>query len=252
MMRLQACLPQSWWEFAVEHAVYCYNRTPLRHLEWQTPYTVLKNEVPDISHLRVFGCSAYVHIPEACCVNKLAPKHENMIYIGQTEGIKAYKFMHISNNQVFTSTMALFDETIFPKCVNERVRGTTHLNEPVKEQPPIDARHLPPQPIPNGSDNDMPNCCPPKHKRESTSDHNGDSVSRTDHLVHYTRVNYDSTLPSFLCLSRSATYGLSSGPFPLLCYLFPPTRALYHDMYYHLTTFPSVPFYTLLLLGPVS
>ncbi len=26
-MHLDACLPQSWWEFAVNHAAYCYNRT---------------------------------------------------------------------------------------------------------------------------------------------------------------------------------------------------------------------------------
>ena len=84
-MCLQACLSQSWWEFAVEHAVHCYNHTPLHRLKWQTPYAALKNEVPNISHLRIFGCGAYVHIPEARRVDKLAPKSENMIYIGHTE-----------------------------------------------------------------------------------------------------------------------------------------------------------------------
>src|SRR5260370_36845465 len=174
-MRLEACLPQSWWEFAVQQPVHCYNCTPLRRLKWQTPYTALKNEIPDISHLRVFRCGAYVHIPEARRINKLAPKSENMIYLGHTEGIKAYKFMRVSNNQVFTSTTALFDETIFPKCVNGRVRGTTRLNEPLEEQPPIDAGPLPPQPIPSGTDDDTPYCHPPKHKKESASDHDSDS-----------------------------------------------------------------------------
>ena len=32
-MRLEACLPQSWWEFAVLHAVHVYNRTPLKRLK---------------------------------------------------------------------------------------------------------------------------------------------------------------------------------------------------------------------------
>jgi transposase InsO family protein len=50
-MRHEACLPQSWWEFAVQHATHVYNRTPLRHLEWRTPYQLLNGEVPDISHL---------------------------------------------------------------------------------------------------------------------------------------------------------------------------------------------------------
>ena len=50
-MRLEACFPQSWWEFAVEHAVHLYNRTPIRRLNWWTPYELLYKRQPDISHL---------------------------------------------------------------------------------------------------------------------------------------------------------------------------------------------------------
>jgi hypothetical protein len=175
-MRLEACLPDSWWEFAVEHAVHIYNRTPLYRLGWQTPFMNLHGEVPDISHLRVFGCGAYVHIPEARRANKLSPKSEPMIYIGHTEGIKAYKFMR-GTNQVYTSNTALFDETIFPRCDKQRVRGTTRLNEPIGNQPPIDAEddQSKTQPIPSGTDDDQPSYHTPKirHKRESAPDHDG-------------------------------------------------------------------------------
>jgi transposase InsO family protein len=50
-MRLDACLPQSWWEFAVLHTTHVYNRMPLRQTKWETPYTNLHGEAPDISHL---------------------------------------------------------------------------------------------------------------------------------------------------------------------------------------------------------
>ena len=50
-MRLQACLPQSWWEFALDHATHVYNRTPIRHLAWKTPYEILNNEKPTVNHL---------------------------------------------------------------------------------------------------------------------------------------------------------------------------------------------------------
>ena len=40
-IRLDACLPQMWWNFAVEYAVHIYNRTPVRRLEWRTPFEVL-------------------------------------------------------------------------------------------------------------------------------------------------------------------------------------------------------------------
>jgi len=85
-MRYLACLPQSWWEFSVEHAVHVYNRTPLRRLNWQTPFQLLWGERPTIDHLRVFGCGAYVFIPAETRANKLAPKSELMTYLGNAPG----------------------------------------------------------------------------------------------------------------------------------------------------------------------
>ena len=32
-LRLQACLPPSWWEFALDHATHVYNRMPMKRLE---------------------------------------------------------------------------------------------------------------------------------------------------------------------------------------------------------------------------
>jgi len=29
---IEACIPQSWWEFSVENTMHCYNRTPVKHL----------------------------------------------------------------------------------------------------------------------------------------------------------------------------------------------------------------------------
>ena len=138
---LEACLLQSWWEFAVLHATHCYKRTPISRLKWQTPFAVLNNEIPDISHLRVFGCGAYVHIPESCQLNKLSPKSKLMIYLGRQSGMKADVFMR-KPNTLFYSDKALFDELHFPKCSSERsqgkVRGVTQLDEPPSIQPPHD------------------------------------------------------------------------------------------------------------------
>jgi transposase InsO family protein len=77
-----ACLLDSWWEFSLEHAVHVYNRTPMRRLQWKTSHKVLKGEVLDISHLCIFGCGAYVYLPEAICQNKQAPWSKLMVYLG--------------------------------------------------------------------------------------------------------------------------------------------------------------------------
>lgn len=160
-MRLDACLPESWWEFAVLHAVHVYNRTPVRRLEWRTPYEALHGKIPQVSHLRVFGCAAYVHIPEERRVNKLSPKSELMVYIGHTEGIKAYTFMRLSKNTVYTGATALFDENMFPKCETTKKRGFTRLEEPVEQH------GSPPKPTPfDGDDGDTPHRPPPSTPME--------------------------------------------------------------------------------------
>ena len=136
-MRHDACIPQSWWEFSVLHALHIYNRTPLRRHKWRTPFTVLNDRIPDLSHLQVFGCGAYVHIPKETRTNALSPKSELMVYLGRPEGIKGNTFMRLSNNTLFTADTALFDETIFPMCDKKtRIRGVTRLNEPRAQHPP--------------------------------------------------------------------------------------------------------------------
>jgi hypothetical protein len=76
-----------------------------------------------------------VHISKETWVNVLSPKSELMVYLGCTEGIKASTFMQLSNNTVYTSTTALFDETLFLKCKKSSPKGTTCLNEPKAPKP---------------------------------------------------------------------------------------------------------------------
>ena len=88
-----ACLPQNWWEFCVEYMVHVYNQTPMHCHNWQTPFEVLKRDKPDISHLRVMGCRAYIFIPEEVCVKKLASRAELMTFLGYTNGTKGFHYM---------------------------------------------------------------------------------------------------------------------------------------------------------------
>ena len=55
----EACLPQSYWEFSVEFTIHVYNRTPVKHIARRTPFEVLNSKIPEISHLRVFGCRVW-------------------------------------------------------------------------------------------------------------------------------------------------------------------------------------------------
>ena len=110
-MRLQACLPQSWWEFALDHATHVYNRTPMCRLNWQTPYQMVNGDKPTIDHLRVFGCGAYVFIPAEVHKDKLAPKSKAMVYLRTHPGGKGWIFMHGPNSTVFSAAQATFNDT---------------------------------------------------------------------------------------------------------------------------------------------
>ncbi len=122
-----AGLLDSWWEFAVLLALHIYTRTPIKCLNWLTPYEKLHGEAPTINHLRVFGCGTYVHIPPETWKNKLAPKSELMIYLGVAPGDHGNIFMCLPNNVLYTSAHALFDESMCPKCADRNKRLLTHL-----------------------------------------------------------------------------------------------------------------------------
>ena len=57
-------LGQEFWAEVVDIACYLVNRSPLSMLEDKTPQEVWTGKKPSLSHLRVFGCDAYVHVPK--------------------------------------------------------------------------------------------------------------------------------------------------------------------------------------------
>jgi hypothetical protein len=57
------------------------NRTPTATVHGKTPEEKFTCKKPDVSHLRVFGCIAYVHVLDEKR-SKLDPKAEKCIFIG--------------------------------------------------------------------------------------------------------------------------------------------------------------------------
>ena len=139
MLHFHTCLPESWWEFSVNHVVYLYNRTPIKRLDWITPFEKIEGETPDVSNFKVYGCAAYVYLPPKVRKNKLSPKSELMIFLGFEDGYKGYLFMHLPKNSLFRGATAIFAESVFPKCDNS-VLGSSLLppslidnDEPVED-----------------------------------------------------------------------------------------------------------------------
>lgn len=58
-------LPAYMWGEAVRQSVYVLNRLPTSILKGKTPYKAWTGEKPDLSHIRVFGCTSVMKIPTA-------------------------------------------------------------------------------------------------------------------------------------------------------------------------------------------
>jgi len=102
-------ISNSFWAEAVNTAVYLKNRCPTKQLVFKTPFEVLHDYKPDVSHFKVFGCTAFAHIPKANR-RKLDAKSIKCVFIGYCTDQKAYKLFDPSSHKLFASRDVVFHE----------------------------------------------------------------------------------------------------------------------------------------------
>jgi len=73
--------------------------SPSSPLEDKTPQEVWTGKKPSLSHLKVFGCDAYVHVPKKERT-KLDCKSERCIFIGYKDDLKGYKLWNLVTRKV--------------------------------------------------------------------------------------------------------------------------------------------------------
>ena len=83
-------IPMHLWVEAARTTVYVQNRTPHIFLQNKTPKEVFSGKKPEVSHLRIFGCPMYIHIPNDKRT-KLDPSGKKGIFVGYSESSKAYR-----------------------------------------------------------------------------------------------------------------------------------------------------------------
>ena len=107
----QSGLPMTCWGLAIETASYIRNRCPCSsNNNFLTPYEVIFQEAPDLSHLRVFGSRWYYHIPSELR-NKVQPKAMEGIFAGYDMLNRSYRILPVSDPQtIVLSRDVIFDE----------------------------------------------------------------------------------------------------------------------------------------------
>ena len=82
-------LPLYLWAEAVNAAVYILNRVGSRTAPC-TAFESWHGKIPDLSHLRVYGCKAFMHLPKENR-KKLDAKSVECILVGYCDNQKAYR-----------------------------------------------------------------------------------------------------------------------------------------------------------------
>jgi len=143
-MLFDANLPMTYWGEAVLTACYVQNRSPTKGTEThKTPYELWNGSKPDLSHLRVFGSKAYVHIPKEKRI-KWDTHAEEGVLVSYSETSKGYRILQQGTNSVTISRSVVFDEgcgsfdksEIVQNDVGQGVQSPDHILDVQQVQEP--------------------------------------------------------------------------------------------------------------------
>ena len=87
------------------------NKTPTAVVHDMMPEEKFCGQKLDLGHLKVFGCIAYVHVPDELRT-KLHPKAEKCVLIGYSLEQKGYKCYNLATCQLRVSKDVVFDEMV--------------------------------------------------------------------------------------------------------------------------------------------
>lgn len=107
-MLAAAGLPKNLWGEAVHVAAYVENRIPPPS-SVLTPEELWTGKKPDVKHMRVFGCIAYVHMPKEKR-KKLDETARRGIFVGYSESKRQYRIFDPKNRKITFESSVKFDE----------------------------------------------------------------------------------------------------------------------------------------------
>ena len=109
-MIAHAGLSKEYWAEAVATAAYLRNRTATSALkEEKTPYEKWYERKPDISHLKVFGCAAYLDSEG----RGLDGKAEKLPFVGYCKNSKGYRLLDEKTRKILKKRDVTFNESKF-------------------------------------------------------------------------------------------------------------------------------------------
>ena len=181
-------LSDGFWKHAFGTAVHVYNMTPISKAE--TLKEMWSGSKPDISHLRIFGCAAYVHVLKGKR-RKLNPKSREMIVVGYENLSKGWQFWDAKNRRIEISHDVKFNESRFPlrKDLDQRNPATVEKRRTIspsqRSESTDNSRDLLVPGTMSNSDGEYPSApVPPKIKTPPSSSGSSTSTSHRGRSPH--------------------------------------------------------------------
>lgn len=125
MERARALLAESgfgkeMWGEATYTATYITNRCPTSAVqENKTPYELWNGRKPDVAKLRIFGSTAYLHVPKELR-SKLDPKCKKFYLVGYT--VNGYRLWDMAKKKIVVGRDVVFDEKTLFNCDEPTVK----------------------------------------------------------------------------------------------------------------------------------
>ena len=109
----RANLPKSYWAEAIATASYVKNRVPNSAISnEETPFQRWYGTKPDLSGIKVFGCTAYALLPESKR-QKLDRKTLKLRFVGYSLNRKGYRLYDENSGKIVISRDVVFNERDF-------------------------------------------------------------------------------------------------------------------------------------------
>ena len=126
--------PNEYWAEAVHYAAYILNICPTKAIMNRVLEEAWSDIKQDVTHMRVFGCVTYAHIPDQLR-KKLDSKGEKCIFIGYSEESKAYRLYIPSTRKfVISRDVKFIEEKTWDGSIEKKMNVKSCLSHDDNEE----------------------------------------------------------------------------------------------------------------------
>jgi hypothetical protein len=135
-------LPMCLWVEATMTVVYVQNRLSHSALGFKTWKEMFIGKKPEVSHLKIFGCPVFIHIPKEKR-NKLEPSGKKGIFVRYCEVSKAFSIYIPGHRHIEISRDVTFDEDATLKKSRKCQLEEVYEEEPIIPRVAESVREVP-------------------------------------------------------------------------------------------------------------